>query len=124
MDRSGRKHRLRLVDIQRKRHFEAAADKNEDDTGEPTTQDKPITASEPNKSIDVKFLPKCSTQYIQPLDLYFFRQYKQFIKDITHFVRLRNIEWALLNRTDLNSKVGPVRPDNRYFMVIVMSPCR
>lgn len=118
---------------------------NKDDTGEPTTANE-------EKNVEIKYLPKSSTQYIQPLDLYFFRQYKVLIKDITHFVRLRFVKWALMNPDELDleesenesenlpenrkesslkkmksnnqaSEKAPERPDNRYFIIRLHSIC-
>lgn len=84
------------------------------------------------KSVDVKYLPKSSTQYIQPLDLYFFRQYKILIKDVTQLVRLRYFKWATDNQEAVEEcddliehppPGAPIRPDNRFFIFRMHATC-
>ena len=49
----------------------------------------------PNKTIHFKTIPPKCTKYCQPLDVYFFRQYKLYIRRIEDFVRLEIIALQL-----------------------------
>ena len=40
------------------------------------------------KDVDLKIIPPKTTKYTQPLDVYFFRQYKIYDKRITDFIKL------------------------------------
>lgn len=54
----------------------------------------------------IKYIPKLTTKYCQPLDIYFFRQYKKVVKDITEYVRdqfLRNL--------------SKLKPNDRTFII-------
>ena len=42
------------------------------------------------KDVDLKIIPPKTTKYAQPLDMYFFRQYKICAKRITDFIKLRS----------------------------------
>ena len=42
------------------------------------------------KDVDLKIIPPKTTKYAQPLDVYFFRQYKIYSKRITDFIKLRS----------------------------------
>ena len=42
------------------------------------------------KDVDLKVIPPKTTKYAQPLDMYFFRQYKIYAKRITDFIKLRS----------------------------------
>ena len=43
------------------------------------------------KYVDLKIIPpNKTTKYAQPLDMYFFRQYKTYAKIITDFIKLRS----------------------------------
>ena len=42
------------------------------------------------KDVDLKIIPPKTTKYAQPLDVYFFRQYKIYAKSITDFIKPRS----------------------------------
>ena len=42
------------------------------------------------KDVDLKIIPPKTTKYTEPLDVYFFRQYKIYAKRITDFIKLRS----------------------------------
>ena len=42
------------------------------------------------KDVDLKIIPPKTTKYTQPLDVYFFRQYKIYAKRITDFIKLHS----------------------------------
>ena len=42
------------------------------------------------KDVDLKIIPSKTTKYAQPLDVYFFRQYKIYARRITDFIKLRS----------------------------------
>ena len=42
------------------------------------------------KDVDLKIIPSKTTKYAQPLDVYFFRQFKSYAKRITDFIKLRS----------------------------------
>ena len=42
------------------------------------------------KNEDLKIIPPKTTKYVQPLDVYFFRQYKIYTKRITDFIKLHS----------------------------------
>ena len=56
------------------------------------------------KYVDLKIIPSETTKYAQPLDVYFFRQYKIYAKGIIDFTELRS------------SKMQP-KFDDRFFIM-------
>lgn len=58
----------------------------------------------------IKYIPKLTTKYCQPLDVYFFRQYKKVAKDITEYVR----DEFLRDQSKL-------KPNNRTFIIKLQS---
>ena len=42
------------------------------------------------KDVNLKIIPHKTRKYAQPLDVYFFRQYKIYAKGITDFIKLRS----------------------------------
>ena len=47
------------------------------------------------KDVDLKLIPTKTTKYTQPLDVYFFMQYKTYAKRISDFIKLRSITDSL-----------------------------
>lgn len=61
---------------------------------------------DPKVGVVVKVLPKSTTRFCQPLDVYFFRQYKIVIKRIVDIVRCRHLK-----------NEASVKPNNRSFII-------
>lgn len=59
-----------------------------------------------NHKFSIEYIPKLSTKYCQPLDLFFFYHYKKVVKDITEYVRRQYV-----------NEMSDLRPDNRYFII-------
>ena len=52
--------------------------------------EKVLLEASGGKDADLKIIPPKTTKYAQPLDVYFFRQYKIHSKRITDFIKLRS----------------------------------
>ena len=60
----------------------------------------------------IDYIPKGATKYVQPLDVYFFRQYKLLVKNIVEHCR----DAYFRNETT-------VKPSNRFFVIKLHSFC-
>lgn len=49
--------------------------------------DRAVSELLPNKNVSFEYLPPKTTKYVQPLDVYFFRQYKPFIRRIENQIK-------------------------------------
>ena len=52
--------------------------------------EKVLLEASGGNDVDLKIIPPKTTKYAQPLDVYFFRQYKIHSKRITDFIKLRS----------------------------------
>lgn len=57
-------------------------------------------------NIDIHIMPKSTTRFCQPLDIYFFRQYKIIVRRIVNSARDRFLD-----------KVHAVKPKDRLFII-------
>lgn len=64
------------------------------------------------ENVEIAYLPKLSTRYIQPLDVYFFRQYKILARNITEVCRDSHF-----------SDNSVAKPENRYFIMKLQCIC-
>ena len=53
-------------------------------------KDEQVLPEALEEKMDLKIIPPKTTKYAQPLDVYFFRQYKIYAKRITDFIKLRS----------------------------------
>lgn len=59
--------------------------------------DKSVSTLLPDKNITFEILPPKTTKYVQPLDVYFFRQYKPFIRRIENEIKAKENDSIKLN---------------------------